>query len=168
MPERRVRAYRLDIVYPEGCREPGWHPAVWANPEYLRTLTREQRREIRSKLRRPFKWPRERLFLSSSGAYNRAWLLRFYGADADVLASDPVTWPNLDVAGDWEYGTTAARHYSGAELLADINAERVEEETFSRLMELDGLPTVAQVMREHAQFYDHYFERCEAARVQDR
>jgi hypothetical protein len=33
------------------------------------------------------------MFLSSSGAYGRAWLLRAYGAFAEVYASDPVTWP---------------------------------------------------------------------------
>jgi hypothetical protein len=40
-----------------------------------------------------FRWPRERMFLSASGAYKRAVLLHWYGADAQVLSSDPVTWP---------------------------------------------------------------------------
>lgn len=98
-----ARVYRLDIVYPEGCRLPGWHPARWSDPQYLATLTREQRREVRRLLRKPFKWPRERMFLSASGAHARAWQLRFYGATVEVEGSLPVTWPNPDADGArWE------------------------------------------------------------------
>jgi hypothetical protein len=102
-----TRVYRLDIVYPEGCRLPGWHPARWTDPGYLATLTREQRREVRRLLRKPFKWPRERLFLSSSGAHARAWRLRFYGATVEVEGSLPVTWLNLD-AGEAHWQEYAA------------------------------------------------------------
>jgi hypothetical protein len=114
-----TRVYRLDIVYPEGSRLPGWHPAAWTDPQYLRTLSREQRREIRAALRRPFKWPRERLFLSSSGAYGRAALLRACGCDVEVQGSLPVEWPNPDnwAADDrvWYQGETAARWHPGLE-----------------------------------------------------
>jgi hypothetical protein len=87
-----VRVYAIEISYPEGSGEPGWYPARWTDPEYLKTLTGKQRREIRALLREPFKWPKERLFLAASGAHGRAWLLRFYGAQAEVRSSDPVTW----------------------------------------------------------------------------
>jgi hypothetical protein len=87
-----VRVYKLEIIYPEGSGEPGWYPARWTDPEFLKTLTGDQRREIRALLRKPFQWPHERLFLSASGAHGRAWLLRFYGAEAEVRSSDPVTW----------------------------------------------------------------------------
>jgi hypothetical protein len=98
-----TRVYRLEIVYPEGSRVPGWEPYAW------RVMSRRQRR----KLPPVFKWPRERQFLSSSGAYGRAALLRAFGAEVEVYASAPVTWPNLDdwaTFGEdsWERGPTAA------------------------------------------------------------
>jgi hypothetical protein len=93
-----VRVYRIDIIYPEGSGEPGWYPPRWTDREFLKTLTGDQRREIKALLRKPFQWPHERLFLSSSGAHNRMWLLRFYGAEAEVLSSDPVTWPERRAA----------------------------------------------------------------------
>jgi hypothetical protein len=104
---RNVRVYRLEIVYPEGSHEKGWRPALWSNPEYLKTLDRQTRRDL---AKREFRWPRERMFLSSSGAYGRACLLMAYGAEAEVYGSLPVTWPNLDDWGDegWEHGETAA------------------------------------------------------------
>jgi len=87
---RPERIYRLAITYPEGSHEPGWRPASYDDPRFLATLTARQRREHK---KRPFQWPRERQFLSSSGAYGRAMVLRWYGAQVEVLASDPVTWP---------------------------------------------------------------------------
>lgn len=118
-----TRVYKLDIIYPEGSHEPGWRPACWSDPEYLRTMDRKLRRELE---RREFKWPRERLFLSSSGAYNRAGLLLWYGAEVTVLASDPVTWPNYDdveaVLGDdaWAGKHGSAMHWTpGTEQVAD-------------------------------------------------
>jgi len=107
---RPSRIYRLTVVYPEGSHEPGWRPACWNDPQFLATLTAKQRREHK---RTSFRWPRERRFLSSSGAYWRAGLLRWYGAEVEVLASDPVTWPNYDdsstfSARGWEHNGTAA------------------------------------------------------------
>jgi hypothetical protein len=115
-----TRVYRLVIIYPEGSHEPGWRPALWGNPEFLKALDRQARRSLKS---RKFRWPRERMFLSSSGAYQRAWLLRSYGAVAEVLASDPVTWPNYDDAssfseGSWERSLTAARWTPGQDRVA--------------------------------------------------
>lgn len=83
-----ARVYRLDITYPEGSREPGFRPYGWE--DYLRSLPVLKRRRLR---REGFRWPRERMFLSSSGAYERAALLRAFGADVTVLRSDPVRWP---------------------------------------------------------------------------
>ena len=87
---RAQRVYRLVITYPEGSHVPGWRPACWDDPRFLATLTTRQRRECK---RARFQWPRERLFLSSSGAYGRAAVLRWYGARVEILASDPVAWP---------------------------------------------------------------------------
>ena len=109
MTDRIVRVYQLDIQYPEGSLAPGWAPACW--PEFLAGIKdKARRREVR---RRGFRWPREHLYLSSSGAYTRAGLLTWFGATVFVEASDPVTWPEWQVTSanerDWEDGSTAAR-----------------------------------------------------------
>jgi hypothetical protein len=92
---KQKRLYRLEIIYPEGSHAKGWRPACWSDPAYLQSLSRQERRELRN---REFKWPRNHDYQSSSGAYARANLLRWYGAEAEVLPSNPVTWPNYD---DW-------------------------------------------------------------------
>jgi hypothetical protein len=84
-------------------------PAVW--PEFLAGIKdKAQRREVR---RRGFRWPREHLYLSASGAHQRAGLLTWFGASVLVDASDPVTWPEWQDTSangrDWESGSTAAR-----------------------------------------------------------
>jgi hypothetical protein len=113
------RVYWLDIIYPEGSHSPGWRPLLWSDPDYLQKLSRKDRRDL---ARREFRWPRERRFLSSSGAYGRAWLLRAYGADVEVLASNPVTWPDFgDVSANdaqWERGSTASRWFPELDDLA--------------------------------------------------
>lgn len=88
MSGRNVRVFRLEITYPEGSRLPGWVPERWES--WLRSLPPLKRRRVR---KAGFRWPRERMFLSSSGAYDRAALLRAFGAEVQVLRSDPVTWP---------------------------------------------------------------------------
>lgn len=81
-----VRIWRLMISYPEGSTEPGWRPSGWAE----QSLPARLRHGLR---RTRFRWPRERMFLSASGASRRAGLLRRYGATVDIQPSDPVTWP---------------------------------------------------------------------------
>jgi hypothetical protein len=115
MTDRVTRVYRLDIQYPEGSDAPGWVPACW--PDFLASIKdKAERRAVR---RRGFRWPRERLYLSASGAWSRAWLLMAFGAVVDVDASDPVTWPEWqdDSANGpgWERGSTAARWVPPAE-----------------------------------------------------
>ncbi len=85
-----AHVYRLVICYPEGSQRPGWRPACWSDPETRARMPRKVRRAIDKTV---FRWPRERMFLSSSSAYERAWLLRFYGADVTVERSCAVTWP---------------------------------------------------------------------------
>jgi hypothetical protein len=95
-----AHVWRLDVIYPEGSRLPGFRPYGWE--AYLRSLPALKRRRMR---KAGFRWPRERLFLSSSGAYERAALLRAFGADVEVYRSDPVTWPDQDPVRqdlDWE------------------------------------------------------------------
>jgi hypothetical protein len=121
--EPQVRVYKLEIIYPEGCGEPGWYPALWTDPEWLKTLTREQKREIKVLLRKPFQWPHERLFLSRSGAVSRPMLLRCYGAEAEVHSSDPVIWP--------ERRSYARQAFEAAEAevaAADLAAEEARQE----------------------------------------
>lgn len=90
---RPVHIYRLDVLYPEGSRfdpehpedrrwdhwePPGgtWDPGYSADPEY------DDR----------FRWPAERLYLSSSAAKRRAALFEKYGAKVTIERSEPVTW----------------------------------------------------------------------------
>jgi hypothetical protein len=126
---KQVRVYRLEVVYPEGSREPGWRPACWSQDSaFLASLDRKQRRELKH---RQFRWPRERMFLSSSSAYGRANLLGWYGADAWVAGSLPVEWPNTDnwAAGEgWEHGDTAVRWYPDMEYVAECQRKALAEE----------------------------------------
>lgn len=85
--------WRLKVVYPEGSHEKGWRPALWSDPDFLKRLPRDERRALK---RREFRWPRERVFLSSSSAWGRAALLAMYGARADVQRSARIQWPEDD------------------------------------------------------------------------
>ena len=100
-----THVYRLDIIYPEGSGAPGWAPANWPHPAAPRKLRRQM-------TRRGFTWPRERMFLSSSGAYYRAWLLESYGAEVTVRRSLPVEWPDPRQPNRWELGGTPQRVYT--------------------------------------------------------
>jgi hypothetical protein len=84
-------------MYPEGSDVPGWQPACWSDPAFTARLSRKARRGLR---KREFAWPRERMFLSSSSAYERAWLLRAYGAEVLVEASLPVQWAETPFTAD--------------------------------------------------------------------
>jgi len=154
----QTRVYRLDVIYPEGCRLPGWHPAAWDDPEYLRSVGREQRRRIRALRRRPFRWPRERLFLSSSGAYGRALLLRALGCDVQVRASLPVEWPAPD-DGAWDLGETAARWHPALDAEAWMHEQVTMYQAPVMTAVFNGQPLPG---------WDRYSENCEAADVQDR
>lgn len=97
MSTRTVHVWHLEIMYPEGSDAPGWQPACWAAetaPDARDLLTsRRARRYRRWQRSREFRWPRERLYLSSSSAYERARLLRAYGAEVLVERSLAVEWP---------------------------------------------------------------------------
>jgi hypothetical protein len=99
---REAHVWYLEITYPAGSRAPGWRPASWSDSEFLARLSRKARRQLR---KAEFRWPRERLFLSSSGAYDRAWLLRAYGAKVTVYRSFMVLWPGTD-DGEIEFDIT--------------------------------------------------------------
>lgn len=109
MTERIVRVYRLDIEYPPGSFKPGWVPACWE--QFLAGI--EDKAERRRVRKRGFRWPREHLYLSASGAWSRAGLLHWFGATVFVEASDPVIWPEWQDTSangrDWENGSSAAR-----------------------------------------------------------
>jgi len=82
--------WRLKVAYPEGSHEKGWRPAIWDDPEFLKRLPRDERRALKH---REFRWPRERMFLSASGAWWRAAMLLSYGAEVDVQRSERIRWP---------------------------------------------------------------------------
>lgn len=101
MSNSHMYVYRLVIQYPEGSDRKGWWPAAWY------TLSDRARRKA---IKKGFHWPKERKFLSASSAYDRAWLLRWYGAKVTVQRSAPITWPEFgdsdyrhDIAADWTY-----------------------------------------------------------------
>jgi hypothetical protein len=108
MSGRPVTVYRLTIMYPEGSQEPGWRPARWRAQEATlpvrgSLLSRRKDRGFRKWVRdREFRWPAERRFLSSSSAYERARLLRSYGAEVAVERSLPVEWPDTCFTEDTE------------------------------------------------------------------
>jgi hypothetical protein len=88
---KQVYVYRLIVVYPEGSHAPGWKPTIWGDKEFLKTLP------LRVRLSMPirpakFRWPRERMFMSSDSAWGRAHFLKACGAEVTVLRSQPVTW----------------------------------------------------------------------------
>lgn len=78
-----TRVYRLDVTYPPGT-EPG---SGWAPPDY------EPPDFYDEDATRPWTWPRNKLFLSASGARARAELFRQYGATVVIVPSWPVIWP---------------------------------------------------------------------------
>jgi len=85
---REAHVYYLEITYPAGSLAPGWKPAAW--DEAAASLKWRARRKV---ARKGFRWPRERMFLSSSAAYSRAGYLTWCGAAVQVHRSYPVRWP---------------------------------------------------------------------------
>jgi hypothetical protein len=96
MTARTVRVYRLLVAYPAGSDAPGWTPACWNM--LLADMPPKLRRAARA---RGFRWPRERMFLSAGAANHRAFLLHWFGAHAEVQASEPVAWREDTDAADW-------------------------------------------------------------------
>jgi hypothetical protein len=97
MTDRPVYVYKLVVSYPPGSDEPGWVPFCW-NELLAGVKDRRQRQALR---RRGFRWPKERLFLSHSGAWGRAGLLSWCGATVEVRRSGEVTWWEDTDAADW-------------------------------------------------------------------
>lgn len=86
---RHVYVFKLEIEYPEGSQQPGWTPEHWPTPNRLGSFWRWVLPADRSKA---FKWPKERVWLSSVAAYRRAWLLRSLGCSVVVRRSLRVQW----------------------------------------------------------------------------
>jgi hypothetical protein len=85
--ERPVYVYKLDVTYPPHSREYGWEPPGWSAGEseaYRDGYMPDDPGE--------FRWPRERLYLSRSGARIGADHFRRYGATAEIIRSERVTW----------------------------------------------------------------------------
>ncbi|TMR13808.1 hypothetical protein ETD86_30045 [Nonomuraea turkmeniaca] len=109
---RPTRVHRLNVTYPEGCDQLGWRPPGWHDKHCTDWVTstpctwdpgqnccdyedgeRENGLSHRIDAEGRFVWPKERQFFSKRAAESRAELLRSWGADADVVSSNPVTWP---------------------------------------------------------------------------
>jgi hypothetical protein len=125
---RAIYVFCLEIEYPEGSDKPGWWPASWY------TLSDETRRKA---IEQGFRWPPERMYLSRSGAYGRAWLLRWCGAKVTVRRSAPVTWPEPgepdyqpDIAASWTYhrGSISPPDVQDAQRVVSDLAERLRAE----------------------------------------
>ena len=84
---QKTHVYRLDITYPPGSTTPGWEPEGWDDDEHNNSGENGW-----------FRWPKERMFLSASGAENRAGLLRHYGAAVSIRRSKPVEWDKEEKA----------------------------------------------------------------------
>jgi hypothetical protein len=89
---RMAHVYYLEITYPPGSKAPGWKPEHWDEAAY--GLKWRARRKVQ---RKGFRWPRERMFLSSSSAWGRAAYLSWCGARVQVHRSYPVQWPWVPV-----------------------------------------------------------------------
>lgn len=145
--ERTVRVYRLVIAYPEGSDDPGWLPDVWE--ELLSAMPRKRRRQMQQ---RGFRWPRERMFLSSNAAWHRAGLLRWFGAEVEVQASQPVSWwEDTDAMSVWfdEFD-----EHEGAAPPPEADAPL----PWSR-PDADVLGDIQEVLRQHEAFYEAYFTK---------
>jgi hypothetical protein len=87
MAERKAHVYRLNVTLPPEAADPSWEPRAWLEemapyPEEGRNVEGDE-----------FRWPRQRRFLSESGAKKQAGLLRKYGAEVTIERSAPVEWP---------------------------------------------------------------------------
>jgi hypothetical protein len=102
MSGRTRYVYRLDITYPPNSfpfREdwdPAWHPNGYT-PTPVNEMGRRWDLAIAA-----FEWPRERVFLSQSGAEHRADVFRQYGATVTVVRSNPITWPTTEAGASGE------------------------------------------------------------------
>jgi hypothetical protein len=85
-----THVYRLAVQYPPGSLEPGWAPPGWSPEEHRITSDGPDGGWDSGE----FRWPRERQYLSRSGANTGAGLFREYGAEVTIERSDPVTWPS--------------------------------------------------------------------------
>lgn len=79
-----ARVYALTYTRPAGSREPGWVPPDWHEIALSHYWSRDPE---------DFRWPRDRMYLSYSGACKRASLLARLGCtDVHVVASEPIRW----------------------------------------------------------------------------
>ena len=91
-PTRPTYVYRLKITYPPNSDSPNWRPVL--DPELMASLSLRRRWRVRRESRRPFRWPRERQYLSAAAAHRQAWYLAACGAKVEVQRSARVEWPS--------------------------------------------------------------------------
>lgn len=85
MTERPTYVYKLHVLYPEGSDKAGWEPPGW-EPEVHGTDGEWI----------GFQWPRNKLYLSRTGAVKRAALLERFGAKVTIERSYPVRFGGPD------------------------------------------------------------------------
>lgn len=93
MSARAVYVYRLDVTYPEGSTAPDWYPEGYTPEEGYESDT-GARYDL------PFRWPRNRLYLSGGAAEARAKWLRKFGAHAVVVRSRAVEWSQPELSNE--------------------------------------------------------------------
>jgi hypothetical protein len=83
-----MKLYKVEYTsLPSGSLDPTWEPEGWS--VYC---------EERWGERRDFWWPStKRLYQSRSGARDRAALIEYWGATAEIVESEPVVWLTPDV-----------------------------------------------------------------------
>lgn len=94
MTDRKTYVWRLDVTLPPEASDPGWEPDAWLEelPPYPEGGMPPEAMED------GFRWPRQRRFLSESGAKKQAALFRKYGAEVTIKRSAPVKWPQNEAA----------------------------------------------------------------------
>jgi hypothetical protein len=87
--DRKAYVYRLNVTLPPEAADPSWEPGAWLEelPSYPEGGMSPEALED------GFRWPRQRRFLSESGAKKQAGLFRKYGAEVTIERSAPVEWP---------------------------------------------------------------------------
>lgn len=85
--------YRLEIRYPDGSHEKGWPTPGW-RPESISDEEWETYPH-KNAYDGTFRWPRQKMFRSAQGAYNRARLFEEYGCTVHVERSKPIEWESV-------------------------------------------------------------------------
>lgn len=98
---RPYYVYKLAVAYPPGSHDENGKPVQWWRPNPGREFEDEERYMGSDGY---YSWPRQKMFRSEKGAFNRADLFEKLGCTVQVLRSQPIEWdpPSADVAAERE------------------------------------------------------------------